>query len=213
MRRLMSLETRITRASLCSFCSASVWERIALSPPWPGRLSGRALVSWRVWKNSRPEEGFLPWLPRVAARQRQPAVDLLLAGIAHHVVEEAAHLAHVARGFRQALLVGIELLEHHHRQVHVVLFEAEDRRRIVHEHVGVEHEQPPPGAQPALRFPRFARRCLRARLSYSALLQGLPPRDRALSRCATPASGVRRRRAGTYCAPLPGTFCRTDFSA
>ena len=83
---------------------------------------------------------------RVTARQLQAVVDLLLGDIAHHVVEEAAHLAHVARGLRQALLVGVELLEHHHRQVHVVLLEAEDRRRVVHQHVRVEHEQAPPGA-------------------------------------------------------------------
>ena len=86
----------------------------------------------------------------VAASNRRaagrPLVDLFLGGIAHHVVEEATHLAHVARGLRQALLVGVEFLEHHHRQVNVVLLEAEDRRRVVHQHVRVEHEQAPPGA-------------------------------------------------------------------
>jgi hypothetical protein len=37
--------------------------------------------------------------------------------------------------------VAVELLERDHRQVDVVLFEAEQRGRVVHQHVGVEHEQ------------------------------------------------------------------------
>jgi hypothetical protein len=47
--------------------------------------------------------------------QRQAGVDLVLGGAAHQVVEEAAHLAHVARRFRQAFLVRVELFEHDHR--------------------------------------------------------------------------------------------------
>ena len=49
----------MTRASGFSLASASVCERIALSAPWPGRLSGSARESWRVWKKSRPLAGFL----------------------------------------------------------------------------------------------------------------------------------------------------------
>ena len=185
----MSLETRITRASLCSFCSASVCARIALSPPWPGQaLRQRARQLARL-EEQPPGGGLLAVVAGVAARQRQPAVDLLLGRVAHHVVEEAAHLAHVARGFRQPLLVGVELLEHHHRQIHVVLFEAEDRRRIVHQHVGVEHEQAPRrrASGPSLRATSPAG-CRRAGLRDTALLQVLPPRDRALSPCATPVA-------------------------
>src|SRR5580658_1700911 len=72
MRRLMSLDTRMTRASLCSVCSASVCARMMLSPPWPGRPSGSTLESCRVWKNSRPVEGFLPWLPEYSLGSCSP---------------------------------------------------------------------------------------------------------------------------------------------
>ena len=179
MRRLMSLETRMTRASLCSLCSASVCARMALSPPWPGSPAGSSARQLARLEEQPAAGGLLAVVARVAARQLQPEVDLLLGGIAHHVVEEAAHLAHVARGFRQALLVRVELLEHHHRQVHVVLLEAEDRRRVVHQHVGVEHEQPPAGARAALHFPRARRQAGgRAGLRDAALLQVPPPRDR-----------------------------------
>jgi hypothetical protein len=56
-------------------------------------------------------------------------------------VEVAAHLARVARDLGHAALVAVELLERDHRQVDVVLVEAEQRRRVVHQHVGVEHEE------------------------------------------------------------------------
>ena len=92
----------------------------------------------------------------VAGGQRQAAVDLLLGGVTHHVIEEATHLAHVARGLREALLVGVEFLEHHHGQVNVVLLEAEDRRRVVHQHVGVEHEESAAGPRASLHVAGFA---------------------------------------------------------
>jgi hypothetical protein len=56
-------------------------------------------------------------------------------------VELAACLARVARHFGHAPLVAVELLQRDHRQVDVVLLEAKQRHRVVHEHVGVEHEQ------------------------------------------------------------------------
>ena len=82
-------------------------------------------------------------IDRHRGRQRESAIDLLLRRIAHQLVEEAAHLAHVAGRLRQALFPGVELFEHGHRDVDVVLLEAKDRGRIVHEHVGVEHENAP----------------------------------------------------------------------
>ena len=123
---------------------------MALSTPRPGRLSGRSPLSCLRLEEQPPARGLADVIARRARGQREAAVDLLLAGAAHQVVEEAAHLAHVARLLGQALLVRIELLEHHHRQVDVVLLEAEDRRRVVHQHVRVEHEQAP-------RFPRHLR--------------------------------------------------------
>ena len=74
-------------------------------------------------------------------RDMQAGVNLLLGDAAHHIVEEAAHLSGIARHFRQAFLVGVEFLDHHHGQKDVVLFEAENRRRIVHQHVGVQDKQ------------------------------------------------------------------------
>jgi hypothetical protein len=47
----------------------------------------------------------------------------------------------VARDVRQAALVGVELLKGGDRQIEVVLVEAEETRRVVHQHVRVEHEQ------------------------------------------------------------------------
>ena len=91
-------------------------------------------------------------IDRHRGRQREPAVDLLLAGALHQLVEKAAHLAHVARRLRQSLLAGVELLEHGHRNVDVVLFEAEDRGRIVHQHIRVQHEY----AAPCLAWRLFA---------------------------------------------------------
>ncbi len=109
--------------------------------PWPGRVSGRPADSRRVWKNRRPEGGFLPWLPERPRRQLEPLVDLFLGGVRHQLVEEPAHLAYVARRFGQALLAGVEFLEHVHGQVDVVLLEAEHRGGIVHQDVRVEHER------------------------------------------------------------------------
>ena len=74
---------------------------------------------------------------------RQAGVDLFLGDAANHVVEEAARLAGVARGFRHAFLVGVQLFEHDHGQENVVLFKAENCGRVVHQHIGVENEQSP----------------------------------------------------------------------
>jgi hypothetical protein len=46
-----------------------------------------------------------------------------------HLVDEPADLADVARSLGHALLAGVEFLEHHHRQVDVVLVEAEQGGR------------------------------------------------------------------------------------
>src|SRR5690606_33937755 len=54
-------------------------------------------------------------------------------------VEESADLARVAAGLRRALLGVVQLLDDLHRQVDVVLLELEQRGRIVHQHVGIQH--------------------------------------------------------------------------
>ena len=91
-------------------------------------------------------------IARITARQLQAAIDVLFGGVADHFVQEARHLAHVAGCFRESLLVCIELLEHDHRQIDVVLLEAEYRSGIVHEHVGIEHKQAVPVAGPGLQI-------------------------------------------------------------
>ena len=54
-------------------------------------------------------------------------------------VEEAADLARVAADFGRAFLGVVQFLDHLHRQEHIVLLELEQRGRVVHQHVGVEH--------------------------------------------------------------------------
>src|SRR5690606_14028371 len=58
------------------------------------------------------------------------------------LVDETADLARVAAGFRRAFLAVVELLDHLHRQVDVVLLELEPRGGVVHQHVGVGHVDP-----------------------------------------------------------------------
>ena len=59
----------------------------------------------------------------------------------HHFANKAADLAHIAGDFGKALLGCVQLLQNHHGNEHVVLFEAEDRGRVVHQHVRVENIQ------------------------------------------------------------------------
>ena len=137
---------------------------------------------------------------RRRARQRQAAIDVGLGRALHQLVEEATDLAHVARGLGQSLLPGVELLEHDHRDEDVVFLEAEDRGRIVHQDVGVEHEHAPLGA----RGTGHGRRPTgRARLR-APLRRGRRPSPCAIRRAARPS-----RPAGRCCARRPCTSCRT----
>ena len=61
--------------------------------------------------------------------------------LAHHFVKETAGLARVARNLGHAFLVLVEFLQRGDRHVDVVLLEAEQTGRIVHQHIGVQHEQ------------------------------------------------------------------------
>ena len=61
--------------------------------------------------------------------------------LTQNLVEEAARLTRVTRDFGHAFLVGVELLERHHRQIDVVFLETEQTGGIVHQHVGVQHEE------------------------------------------------------------------------
>ncbi len=102
--------------------------------PLASRAGSSPLIAW-VCRNSRPR-----LLVAIARGKRDALVDLVLAA-ADDLVEEAARLARVARDFRHAFLVVVELLEGGHRHVDVVFLEAEQAGGIVHQHVGVEHEE------------------------------------------------------------------------
>jgi hypothetical protein len=65
----------------------------------------------------------------------------VVLGAGDDFVQQAAGLARVARDFGHALLVGVEFFQRHHRHVDVVLLEAEEAQGVVHQHIGVEHEQ------------------------------------------------------------------------
>jgi hypothetical protein len=76
----------------------------------------------------------------VAVRtERHALLDVVELG--HHFVEEAAGLARVARDFAHALLVVVEFFQGGDRHEDVVLLEAEQAGRVVHQHVGVEDEK------------------------------------------------------------------------
>ena len=136
---LMSLDTSTTSRSGCCSPSALTTPRIWLSALPCGRPAGRVTSIRSVWKKSLPPASRRP------VRFSGDAFALALGIARRHVggerVEVAAHLAGVARHLGHAALVPVELLERDHRQVDVVFLEAEQRRRVVHQHVGVEHEQ------------------------------------------------------------------------
>ncbi len=76
-----------------------------------------------------------------AASHFQRIAGLDVALLAHDLVQETGGLARVARDLAHAFLVVVQLFQRDHRQEHVVLLEPEEARRIVHEHVRVEHEE------------------------------------------------------------------------
>src|SRR6185503_17379923 len=82
MRRLMSFDTSVMRASGNSSLSASVWPRMALSAPCPGKVTGKPPLSALVWKNSRPLEGFFlppPFVNFAAGSSRPRSICALVA--------------------------------------------------------------------------------------------------------------------------------------
>ena len=136
---LMSLDTSTTSRLGCCSRSACTTPRIWLSALPCGRPAGRVTSSRLVWKNSLPPASRWPVRVERQAVARCSASRVgMLAASASSV---AADLAGVARDLGHALLVAVELLQHDHRQEDVVLLEAEQAHRVVHQHVGVEHEQ------------------------------------------------------------------------
>ena len=132
---LMSLDTSTTSRGACCSRSACTTPRIWLSALPCGRLAGRLLAS-----GLGLEEQAAAGLAVAGGVELQAAGDVGALG-AGQGVQRAAGLAGVAGDFRHALLVAVELFQHDHRQEDVVFLEAEQAHRVVHEHVGVQHEQ------------------------------------------------------------------------
>jgi hypothetical protein len=57
-------------------------------------------------------------------------------------IQEAVGLAYVARHLGGTDLGIVQFLQHRHGQEHVVLVKAEQGGGVVHQYVGVQHEQP-----------------------------------------------------------------------
>src|SRR5690606_19861815 len=71
--------------------------------------------------------------------QPQPGRDAVRTLRLDEFIDEAADLARVARCLGHALFAVVQLLDDLHRQVDVVFLELEQRRRVVHQDIGVEH--------------------------------------------------------------------------
>ena len=70
----------------------------------PGQRVGQAGGELaRLEEQPAGRRRFLPPLRVLRGRQLEAAIDLLLGGVRHQLVEEAAHLAHVARALRTGL--------------------------------------------------------------------------------------------------------------
>src|SRR6202044_359880 len=76
-----------------------------------GAVAGQAVRQRRIEKLSLKEQppgrGALAVIDLYPGRQREPAIDPLLGGVVHQLVEEAADLANVASRFRNPFLAGI----------------------------------------------------------------------------------------------------------
>ena len=99
-------------------------------------LSGEIRLKWLRFK---PEKALRFRVPE--ERERHARINLSFIRF-NQGVERAAHRTGVSRDVGEALLVVVELLERRHRKEDVVLGEAEERERVVHEDVRVENEEP-----------------------------------------------------------------------
>ncbi|MNE41257.1 hypothetical protein D3C80_1353180 [compost metagenome] len=78
----------------------------------------------------------------LATLDRHALLDLLRVGLAEQLVDQADRLATLGRHAVLAGLQMIELLEHGHRNGHVVFLEIQQGIRIVNQDIGIEHIQP-----------------------------------------------------------------------
>ena len=201
MRMLMSWTPARPRGPGAARAGPCTTPRIWLSALPCGSPAGRLTSRW-VWKNSLPPASRWPVASAAAlghaGRRRAwpPGVQV------------AADLAGVARHLGHALLVAVQFLQRDHRQVDVVLFEAEQRGRVVHQHVGVEHEQA--GRPAAARRARHAAPAPPRRAGRAAGLRrwgGRPParrRGAAVGTGPSPRARRVRRRCGSGAVAFAG---------
>jgi len=78
-------------------------------------------------------------LQAVRSLQRDAFGQVVQPGRLYQFIEETAYLAGVAARFGGALLAIVQLFDHLHRQVDIVLLEFEQRGGIVHQHIGIQH--------------------------------------------------------------------------
>ena len=109
----------------------------------PGQAVGKHGLHQLSLKKQAAARRALAVIDRHRGRQGETSIDLLLTRAFHQLVEKAADLANVARRFGEAFFSRVEFLEDGHWNVDVVLFEAEDRGRVVHQHIRVQHEDAP----------------------------------------------------------------------
>ncbi|OPZ10934.1 MAG: hypothetical protein BWZ07_02355 [Alphaproteobacteria bacterium ADurb.BinA280] len=79
---------------------------------------------------------------RLWAQQTESLMDIACAVSFNQFVDESTHLARIAGNFGRTLLPRVEFFQHGHWKIDVVLFEFEQCRRVMHQHVGVEHVDP-----------------------------------------------------------------------
>ena len=168
----------------------------------------------------RLEEELAAGLAMTGPRERQALAHVggavAAEGAGGERVEIAAHLARVARDLAHALLVIVEFLERDHRQVDVVLLESEERHRVVHQHVGIEHEQARRAgtarrARAALRGGLDGLAWRRSGACFGACVGALTSDGAArVSNRSSTAGAAGSAAAGDFCARRPGRGAACD---
>ncbi|MNM83468.1 hypothetical protein D3C81_955300 [compost metagenome] len=116
----------------------------------------------------------------LATLDRHALLDLLGRSLAEQLIDQADGLAALGRHAVLAGLQMIELLEHGHRDGHVMLLEVQQGIRIVNQDIGIEHIQPGmrglAGAFIHGRSPQSCRSC-------DGMPAGAPPSGAAVPLC------------------------------
>ena len=79
-------------------------------------------------------------MPLQARRNAQALLDLRVILSGNQIVEKTADLPRCPRCIGGALFESVEFFQYHHWNEQIVFLEAEQTARIVHQHVGVKHE-------------------------------------------------------------------------